>query len=157
METNMNKFKPLHLMSRKERVREWSFKARKARVEDQVLLQIKRRRRRRRIFHVSMATHAINLDTMREIVIQRRGSMKPQLQMSKKTPLRRSQRMRIVQSSSSAPYVESTIWRSRWRWTPNKELKTNGLSHNTAHLMGSSCMTSLSNMLRVVHTLDGML
>ena len=78
------KVKPLHLMSSKERVREGSFMARKERVEDQVPLQT----RRRRVFHVSVATHAINLDTMPEIAeIRRRGSMKPQLQMLKMTPL----------------------------------------------------------------------
>ena len=72
MVPNTKKFKPLHLMSRKERVRESSFMVRKARVEDQVLLQI---RRRRRIFHIFVATHAINLDTRLEIVvIQKRGS-----------------------------------------------------------------------------------
>ena len=84
MALNMKKVKPLRLMSRKERVRERSFMARKTRVEDQVPLQTKRRRR---IFHAPVATHAINLDTMPEIAeIQRRGGMTPQLQMLKKTP-----------------------------------------------------------------------
>ena len=103
MAPSMKKVKPLRLMSRKERVREGSSMARKERVENQVLLQIKRRR----IFHMSVATDAINLDTMPNIVIQRRGSMKPQLRMLKMTPLRRSQRMRIVQSYAfRTSYVE---------------------------------------------------
>ena len=65
MAPNTKKVKPLCLMSRKERVSERSFMARKARVEDQVLLQIKRRR----IFHVSVATNAIDLDTMPKTMI----------------------------------------------------------------------------------------
>ena len=77
MALDMKKVKPLRLMSRKERVRETSFMARKTRVEDQVPLQT---RRRRRFFHASVATHPINLDTMPEIAkIQRRESMKPRL------------------------------------------------------------------------------
>ena len=77
MAPSMKKVKPLHHMSRKERVREGSFIARKARWEDQVPLQT---RRRRRFFHASVATHPINLDTMLEIAkIQRREIMKPRL------------------------------------------------------------------------------
>ena len=87
--TYTKKVRPLHLMSRKERVREGGFITRKERVregsfmernervEDKVLLQFKRRRR---VFHASISTHALNLRTMPNIVvIQRRGSMKPQL------------------------------------------------------------------------------
>ena len=109
MATIMKKVKPLHLISRKERVREGGFIARKERVregsfmernervEDKVLLQFKRRRR---VFHASISTHALNLGTMPNIVvIQTRGSTKPQLQMSMKTNFKRIPRIRIIQSS----------------------------------------------------------
>ena len=107
MAPNMKKVNPLHLMSRKEKVKAESFMTRKKKVEDQVLFWIKRRR----IFRTSSATYAIYTNTMIDIVMaQIKGSMKPQLQKSMKTLLTRSQGMMIVRSSSSStPHVEVMI------------------------------------------------
>ena len=71
---NMKKVKPLQIMPRKEKVREESFMTRKIKVEDQAPFQNKRRKR---IFHTSGATDAINMDTMPvSVMIQIKGSMK---------------------------------------------------------------------------------
>ena len=100
MALDMNKVKPLHLMSRKEKVREESFMTRKTKVEDQALFQNKRKIR---IFHTSSAIDAINTDIMPDSVMaQIKGSMKPQLQILMKTLLTRSQGMMIVQNPSSS-------------------------------------------------------
>ena len=64
---NMKKIYPLHIMSRKEMVREKSFMIGNTKVEYQVLFRIKIRKER--IFHTSYVTIVVNMKTMSVIVI----------------------------------------------------------------------------------------
>ena len=86
-------------MPRKAREKEGSLTTISTKLGDQVLLQIEGRRR---IYHTYNAISARNMATMQtSVLVQTRGSMKPQLLMLMKTLLTRRQGMMIVRSSSS--------------------------------------------------------
>ena len=100
MALNLRKIKRSYLMPRKAREREGSHKFTSIKIIDQVLLQM--RRNKRRIYLKSNATGAKNTVIMLvAIEVLTKGSMKLQLLMSKKTLLIRSQGRMIIHSSSS--------------------------------------------------------
>ena len=100
MAPNMKRIKPLHVTPRKEKIREENFMTENTKVEDQALLWNKRRRR---IFHTFSPSNVISTDTMPDnVMIQRKGNIKPQLLMLIKTPLTRSKGTMIIHNSSSS-------------------------------------------------------
>ena len=100
MALNSEKIKPLHIMLRREKLREESIMARKTKVKYQVPFQNKRQRR---ICHISNPSNVRSTFTMPNlVVVQRRENTNPKLLMLIKILHIRSQGMMIMKCRRSS-------------------------------------------------------